>query len=154
LAYHRAWISEAERHPINKEIAMNFSTRFSLLLVNCLLVCSAASADQATCNLIEAASVKTDHTHMQMKVTGYDYANDTPMLYGSGTHTCNYLRDETIDAQPSAVYREQFRSKIGATDATIWISKTSGQTLRVEQDGDIAGKGKGHISYGSSAAKP
>ena len=31
--------------------------------------------------------------------------------------------------------------------ATIWISKSSGRLLKEEQDGDITGKGKGHISY-------
>jgi hypothetical protein len=132
---------------------MKRSTCLSLLLANCLVVCSAASADQATCNLIRSASARTDHSHMQIKGTGYNYEADTPDIYGSGTHTCDYVRDETINGQSSAVYREQFRSKIGTTDATIWISKTSGQTLRVEQDGDVTGKGKGHLSFQSSSPK-
>src|ERR1022692_1427499 len=96
---------------------------------------------RSTGTRIRGRRARTDHSHMQIKATGYNYEADTPDIYGSGTHTCDYVRDETINGQSSAVYREQFRSKIGTTDATIWISKTSGQTLRVEQDGDVTGKG-------------
>jgi hypothetical protein len=49
--------------------------------------------------------------------------------------------------QPAAVYREQYKGDTGSTSATIWISKSSGRLLREEEDGDITGKGKGHISY-------
>jgi len=79
---------------------------------------------------------------------------DTPKIYGLGTHTCSYLRDEAVGGEVAAVYREQYRSEVGATDATIWISRTSGRVLREEQDGDIVGKGKGHITYRWPAAKP
>ncbi|MGH7939115.1 MAG: hypothetical protein ACRD5Z_24040, partial [Bryobacteraceae bacterium] len=70
-----------------------------------------------------------------------------PALYGLGTQTCSYLRDEAVDGQPAAVYREQHQGESGSTDATIWISKATGRLLREEQDGDIKGKGRDHISY-------
>ena len=107
----------------------------------------AGQADEAACQKIMAANVKSGSQHVQMKVTGYDFAGDTPKLYGLGDHTCAYLRDEAIGGQSAAVYREQYKGDTGSTTATIWISGSSGRLLREEQDGDITGKGKGHISY-------
>jgi hypothetical protein len=121
-------------------------------LVLFVLATAAARADQAACDRIRAANVKTGSAGGTMKATGYAFAKDTPDIYGPGEHTCGYLRDEAVDGQPAAVYREQYRSKTGSTDATIWISKSSGLLLREEQDGDVAGKGKGHISYRWTAA--
>ena len=83
----------------------------------------------------------------QRTETGYAFAKDTAKLYGFGDHTCSFLRDESVNGQAAAVYREQYRSSAGSTDATIWISKSTGKLLREEQDGDFLGKGKGHIAY-------
>ena len=116
----------------------------SLLLVATSLV---AEADDAACRKIMDANVKTGSTGVQMKLSGYDFAGDTPQLYGLGDHSCTWLRDETVAGQSAAVYREQYKGPTGQTDATIWISKSSGHLLREEEDGDIKGKGKGHISY-------
>lgn len=128
--------------------------RYQLIAALLLVGSVSAHADQATCDLIRAANIKSGSAGVQMKTTGYDFANDTPTLYGLGDHTCSHLRDEPQDGQPAAVYREQYRSKAGSTDATIWISKSTGGLLRAEQDGDIVGKGKGHISYHWAAVKP
>ena len=117
----------------------------TVLLAN--LFALAAHADQAACDKIMAANVKTGSQHVQMKVSGYDFAGDTPKLYGLGDRSCDYLRDEAMDGRPAAVYREQYRGDTGSATATIWISKSSGRLLREERDGDITGKGKGHISY-------
>lgn len=132
---------------------MNHPTRIALALIG-ILFCASASADQAACDQILAANRKTGSSNGKMKSSGYAFAGDTPDIYGPGTHSCSYLRDETVDGQTAAVYREQYRSQVGSTDALIWISKTSGQALREEQDGDIVGKGKGHISYRWSSATP
>lgn len=113
----------------------------------------AAQGDQAACDAIRAANIKTGSAGVQMKQTGYAFAKDTPQIYALGDQTCSHLRDEVIDNQPAAVYREQYKAATGSTDATIWISKTSGRLLREEQDGDIKGKGKGHISYRWSAKR-
>ena len=115
-----------------------------------LLAASAgACADEAACDKIQAANRKTfDSTNaMAMQTSGYDFSKDTPKLYALGTQTCSHLRDESLNGEPAEVYSEQYKSNAGQTDATIWISKTTGRTLREEQDGEIAGKGKGHISY-------
>ena len=123
-------------------IAISLTT---VLLANLPIL--AAHAGQAACDTIMAANVKTGSHGGQMKMSGYDFAGDTPKLYGLGDHTCAHLRDEMVNGQPTAVYREQYKGDTGSTTATIWISKSSGRLLREEQDGDITGKGKGHISY-------
>lgn len=113
-----------------------------------------ARADQAACKVILNANLKTGSSHGQMKMTGYNFAADTPDIYGPGSHTCSYLREEIVDGQAAAVYRERYQSKIGSTDAQIWISKSSGLLLREEQDGNVIGKGRGHISYRWTAGAP
>ena len=102
---------------------------------------------EAVCESIRAANVRTGSDGVHMSVSGYAFAKDTPKIYALGDQTCTHLRDEVIDNQPAAVYREQYRAATGSTDATIWISKKSGRLLREEQDGDIKGRGEGHISY-------
>jgi hypothetical protein len=120
----------------------------SLILASLAIAASfAAHADQVACDAIRAASIKSGSAGVQMKMSGYNFAADTPQLYGLGDHTCGHLRDEMVDGQAAVVYREQYKGATGGTNATIWISKSSGRLLREEQDGDIAGKGKGHISY-------
>jgi hypothetical protein len=112
-----------------------------------LLTSASAQADQAACDAIQAADVKTGSAGVRMNATGYAFARDTPTLYSTGKQTCSRLRDEVVDGQPTTVYREQYQATAGSTDATIWISKATGRLVREEQDGNIAGKGKGHISY-------
>jgi hypothetical protein len=129
-------------------------TPLALTSASLLLAASmGAGTDEAACAAIRAANVKTDSDGVQMKVTGYAFAKDTPKIYALGDQTCSHLRDEVADNQPAAVYREQYKAATGSTDATIWISKTTGRVLREEQDGDIVGKGKGHISYRWPAKK-
>jgi hypothetical protein len=113
----------------------------------CVLASAGVRADQAVCDKILQANKKTGSAGGSMKATGYAFAADTPDIYGSGTHTCSHVRDEVMDGQAAEVYREQYQSKTGSTDALIWISKSTGRVLREEQDGDVTGKGKGHITY-------
>lgn len=116
----------------------------SLLLATASLT---ARADDTACQTIRTADIKTGNDHVQMTSTGYGFAQATPDLYAFGKHICSHLRDESVNGQPAAVYREQYIGKAGSTDSTIWISKATGHLLKQEQDGDITGKGKGHISY-------
>jgi hypothetical protein len=113
----------------------------------CILTSAGARADQAACDKIQQANSKTSHNGGTIKATGYAFANDTPEIYGSGTHTCSYVRDEVVNGQAAEVYREQYKAKIGSTDSLIWISKSTGKMLRQEEDGEVTGKGKGHLSY-------
>lgn len=55
-----------------------------------------------------------------------------------------------LDAQTDEAAGDAIRAAYvatGSTDALIWVSRSSGYLLREEEDGDIAGKDKGHISY-------
>ena len=117
------------------------------VVVALLFLSAPVFADQAACDAIRAANMKSGSKGVSMQSTGYAFAKDTPELYGSGTQTCEQTSDETIDGQAAVVYREQYKSDIGTSDAKIWISKSTGLLIREEQDGDIAGKGKGHITY-------
>jgi hypothetical protein len=117
-----------------------------LMVGLCALASAWVRADQGACDKITQANTKTGSAGVTMKATGYAFAHDTPQIYGSGTHTCSFVRDEVVDGQAAEVYREQYQSKTGSTDALIWISKSSGRVLREEQDGDVVGKGKGHLS--------
>jgi hypothetical protein len=123
-------------------------TTFASLLALLLLASSLpAHAQSSVCDTIRAANIKTGSSGGHMKQTGYAFAGDTPKIYGLGDQTCHHLRDEVVGGVPTAVYREQYTAAIGSTDATIWISKTSGRLVREEEDGDVKGRGKGHISY-------
>ncbi len=106
-----------------------------------------ARADQNACAKILQANKKTFSSVGTMKTSGYAFAAATPEIYSTGTHTCSHVRDEVVNGQAAEVFREQYQSKAGSTDALIWISKSTGELLREEQDGDVPGKGKGHISY-------
>lgn len=72
---------------------------------------------------------------------------------GSYQETCKFLRDESLDGEPAAVYGEGFKSRVGNTDGKVWISKRTGATLRQEVDVDLGSKGKGHQSIRFEYAK-
>lgn len=106
-----------------------------------------ALADDAACEKIRNANTSSDRTGVKITMTGYAFSHDTPKIYAMGDQTCTYLRDETQNGEAAAVYKETYVAPAGRTEATIWISKASGHLLREEQDGDVPGKGKGHIAY-------
>lgn len=118
----------------------------SLIAVLLCFVSLVIHADEDACRTILDASIATG-AGAQKKMSGYDFTKDTPALYGFGQHRCEYLHDEVTQNEATAVYREQYWGSAGYTNATIWVSRLSGRLLREEQDGDIRGKGKGHISY-------
>ncbi len=61
--------------------------------------------------------------------------------------SCRYLRDETVNGEPAAVYVEHLESEGATSDATSWVSKSRGLPLRLDSDTDVGGKmGKSHIS--------
>lgn len=126
---------------------MHYTRCITLAATLSILMSAATYADPSACGRIRDANVKTGSANGKMTTTGYSFAKDTPDIYGPGRHSCSYLRDDSVDGEAAAVYDEQYRSTTGATHALIWISKTSGRLLREEEDGDIAGKGKGHIAY-------
>jgi hypothetical protein len=125
---------------------MNWTVGVGMIVLSALWA-AGARADQAACDKILEANRKTGSNGGKMKATGYPFAGATADIYGTGDHTCSHVRDETVEGQAAEVYREQYKAKAGSTDATIWISKSTGHVLREEQDGEVPGKGKGHISY-------
>jgi hypothetical protein len=110
-----------------------------------LLFAAPAWADQAACDRIDGANRVTPH-NAESRTTGFAFDQYTPDIFGSGTRTCSYLRDEAVGGEPASVYAERYASKAGTTNAQIWISKKSGHLLREELDGEVPGKGKGHDS--------
>jgi hypothetical protein len=76
-------------------------------------------------------------------------------ITGSGSYRedCKFLRDESLDGEPSAVYSEGFKSKAGNSNGMVWISKRTGATLRQDVDVDLGSKGKGHQAIRFEYAK-
>jgi len=108
-----------------------------------------AMADDAACAQISAANLKWGAVKggkVSMTKSGVDFAKATPQIYGFGAHTCSFLRDENVAGEAAAVYSETYTADVGSTHAQIWVSKKSGLLLKEEEDGDVKGKGKGHIS--------
>lgn len=66
-------------------------------------------------------------------------------------YTCKQLPDEVIDGVPAQVFSARTESAEVASDATVWISKSSGLPLQVEND-QYAHRDKHHFSthYGYS----
>jgi hypothetical protein len=116
-----------------------------MLALQCLA--QLATANDTACEKIRDANANTGSQGVKITTSGYAFSHDTPRIYSMGDQTCTYLRDEPQNGEIAEVYKETYDAPAGHTEATIWISKASGHLLREEQDGDVPGKGKGHISY-------
>jgi hypothetical protein len=114
------------------------------LAVLSMILSSAARADSATCEIIRHAGHIT--RSLKIEMSGYNFAQDTPDIFGSGTETCTRLRDEAVNGKPATLYSQDFVAPRGTTHATIWISGADGTVVREELDADVKGKGKGHES--------
>jgi hypothetical protein len=71
--------------------------------------------------------------------------------------TCQFLRDESVNGEPGAVYSMRRETENAKEDGQMWISKTTGRALRKEVDVDYGGAmGKSHLSarYEYSNVKP
>lgn len=68
------------------------------------------------------------------------------MVYGEGGTTCSYVRDEAVNGEAAAVYRQLHKDGGQTFDTLIWISKGSALPLRQEQDADFGKGQKGHES--------
>jgi hypothetical protein len=61
--------------------------------------------------------------------------------------SCKFLRDETVDGAAARVFQAHFETEDAKSDATLWISKSTGLPLKQEQDTDLGGAaGKTHMS--------
>ena len=63
-------------------------------------------------------------------------------------YSCRYLRDESVQGTAASVYSAHQKQEGFATEAQIWISKSTGLILREEEDIDTGGgpAGKSHQS--------
>jgi hypothetical protein len=103
----------------------------------------AAHASDADCAAISDAMDKSDV--FSVHVTGYDFRPDQEDIH-SGTKACARVRDDAADGQPATLYTRSYTAPKGSIHEQIWISKVNGKIRRQEIDGDIKGKGKGHLA--------
>jgi len=71
--------------------------------------------------------------------------------------TCQFLRNESVNGEPAAVYFMRRETESAKEDGQMWISKATGRALRKEVDVDTGGAmGKSHLSarYEYSNVKP
>lgn len=62
-------------------------------------------------------------------------------------NSCRYVREESVQGESAAVYYTHSKTEDFTSDAQIWISKSRGLILRVEEDMDTGGEaGKSHLS--------
>jgi hypothetical protein len=73
----------------------------------------------------------------------------------SGTSTCHFVRDESVNGEAAAVYSMHRETEIANEDSVIWISKTSAPALRQEVDMKNGGTQRHLIArYEYSNVKP
>ncbi len=60
--------------------------------------------------------------------------------------SCKHLRDESVNGESAAVYSGHSETEDTKADTQTWISKSKGLLLRQEEDVDIGGGDKRHIS--------
>jgi hypothetical protein len=60
--------------------------------------------------------------------------------------TCQFLRNESVNGEPAAVYSLRRETETGKEDGQLWISRVTGRALRNEVDVDRGAMGKSHLS--------
>jgi outer membrane lipoprotein-sorting protein len=60
--------------------------------------------------------------------------------------SCHFVREELVDGESARVYSSHSEDEDTKSDATIWISKSKGVTLKIEQDSVSTGSSKTHQS--------
>lgn len=60
--------------------------------------------------------------------------------------TCTYLRDDAVNGESAALYSADSTNEGIRSIGQIWISKSSGLPLKIEQDQDADSAGKFHMS--------
>ena len=75
----------------------------------------------------------------------------------TGTATCRYLREESVNGETAAVYSAHSENEDVKSEGQLWISK-KGLPLREELDTDVGDPNKVHRSiryeYGNVQAPP
>jgi hypothetical protein len=94
---------------------------------------------------------------MLSPVTPNDVLEQEKENEANGKATCEFLRNESVNGEPAAVYSMRRETEISKEDGQTWISKVTGRALRTEVDVEGAGgAGKSHLSarYEYSNVKP
>src|SRR5579872_2708256 len=90
--------------------------------------------------LVNGKWTRSRITTSQLKAAR-DEARKTPK------QTCRYVRDETVNGEPAAVYSTHAETEDYKTDINVWISKSRNVPLRSESDMDLGGSnGKSHTT--------
>jgi hypothetical protein len=82
------------------------------------------------------------------KLTPEDMVKQKDESVRTGKNSCRYLRDESVNGEPAAVYTTHIETEGAKVDVTAWVSKSKGLPLREETDMDVGGgaRGKSHRS--------
>ena len=123
--------------------------RVSLVGIIASLASSAALAQGDGCRPLTVAFHQS--SNYKVKFLGHSGTPAQPAvgaIVSSADYSmvCKFLRDESLDGEPAAVYQRIYASKIGKAEEVSWISKKSGRFIRTDLDVDMVGKGKGHDS--------
>ena len=59
------------------------------------------------------------------------------------------MRDEAVDGEAAGVFSARYETQYTKVDALLWISSSTGLTLRQEVDMDSGELGKTHSSVGT-----
>ena len=84
---------------------------------------------------------------MRLPVTSQDVVEEEKEKQQKGTSTCQFLRNESVNGDPALLYSVHREYEEVKEDGQMWVSKSSGLLLRVEEDFDNRGnKIKDHRS--------
>jgi hypothetical protein len=61
-------------------------------------------------------------------------------------YSCTHVGDESVAGTPATVYTAHAENEGVKTDTRAWVAKGSGLILRTEEDMDVGGGGKRHMS--------
>ena len=62
--------------------------------------------------------------------------------------TCSHLRDESVNGEAAAVWRQHIVNEMGTIDTDMWISKSRGVVLKSISTTDVGGAMGKSRSYG------
>lgn len=104
-----------------------------------------------------AIYVKANDKWIRSKMTAQDMIQQEQENRKTGTATCRYLRDESVNGETAAVYSVQSENEVVKSEGQLWISR-KGLPLREDLDTDVGDPNKVHRSiryeYGNVQAPP
>jgi hypothetical protein len=92
-----------------------------------------------------AIYVKVKDKWIRSKMTAQDMIQQEQENRKTGTATCRYLREESVNGETAAVYSAHSENEDVKSDGQLWISRR-GLPLREELDTDVGDPSKMHRS--------